>query len=119
MTAWVIRAGRKGENEDAFIKESITAVGLGLKRSITEFASREDLRDCDCLTRPQADQLWRFANEMQVKDLVVLPRKRTREVAVGRITGDYHYRPDLVGDQVPHTRAVEWMVTDVPRSNFD
>lgn len=119
MTAWVIRAGRKGENEDAFIKKSIAAVGFGLKRSITEFTSREDLRGCDCLTRPQADQLWRFAKEMQVEDLVVLPRKQTREVAVGHIKGDYNYQPDLIGGDVPHTRAVVWMVTDVPRSNFD
>ena len=117
MTAWVIRAGRAGENEDAFIKQGVTAVGLGLKRSITEFTSREALRSC--LTQSQADQLWRFAKEMQVKDLVVLPRKRTREVAVGRITGEYGYQPNLVGDHVPHTRAVEWIVIDVPRSDFD
>ena len=43
-------------------------------------------------------QLWRFCHEIQRNDMVVLPR---------------------VGDAVPHTRAVKWLWTDIPRSDFD
>lgn len=118
MTAWVVRAGRAGENEDACIERGVAAIGFGLRRSITEFADQEALRRC--LSRPNAaGQLWRFVHEMQIGDLVVLPRKRTREVAVGRVAGGYVHRPELIGDDAPHTRKVEWHATDVPRSNFD
>ena len=118
MAVWVVRAGRAGEYEDTCIERGATAIGFGLKRSITEFTDEDALRPC--LSRPRnAGQLWRFARHVQVDDLVVMPRKRTREVAVGRIVGEYAYRPELVGDDVPHTRKVDWLATDVPRSDFD
>ena len=63
--------------------------------------------------------MWRFYTEVNAGDMVVLPRKRTGEVAIGRISGPYVYRPELVESGAPHTRSVEWQVTDVPRSHFD
>ena len=33
--------------------------------------------------------------------------------------GEYEYRPDMEGPHEPHTRLVEWEVTDIPRANFD
>ena len=50
--------------------------------------------------------------------MVVLPCKRTRTIAVGRVRGEYAYRPQLCAE-APHTRPVEWCATDVPRSDFD
>ena len=42
--------------------------------------------------------------------MVVLPRKMTREVAVGRIVGPYTHQPEAVDNSVPHFRAVHWEV---------
>jgi len=53
-----------------------------------------------------AGQLWAFALAMQPGDLVVLPRKLTSQMALGRVTGPYKY--EKVDGVSRHTRAVEW-----------
>lgn len=95
----------------------MTAIGFGLARSVEEFESRDALRASD-LAEPSANQLWRFYREIQIGDLVVLPLKHARVIAVGRVNGEYGFRPDVSAD-APHTRAVEWQATDVPRADFD
>ncbi len=118
MAVWTIKGGRYGEHEDAFLEKAVVSVGFGLGQSVTDFADREALR-ARLDSRTQADQLWRFYQDVGIDDVVVLPRKATREVAVGRITGPYAYQPALVGAGVPHVRAVDWQVTNIPRSHFD
>lgn len=118
MAVWTIKGGRYGEHEDAFLEKAVVSVGFGLNRSVTDFADREALR-AHLDSRTQADQLWRFYQDVGIADVVVLPRKTTRQVAVGRITGPYSYQPMLVGAGVPHVRAVDWQVANIPRSHFD
>ena len=65
----------------------------------------------------QAGQLWRFARQMQVDDLVVVPLRFIREIAVGEITGEYRWTTDY-GPDMPHVRDVEWFMTDAPRDAF-
>lgn len=118
MAVWVVRGGRAGEYEGAFLEKGVVSIGFGLKQSIADFDNREALR-ASAEGRSDADQLWRFYHEIENDDLVVLPRKRSGEVAVGRITGAYAYQPDAVGQSVPHVRPVQWQVTDIPRSHFN
>ena len=117
MAVWVIRGGRGGEHETAFIERNAVAIGFGFAQSIGDFATKEALGAH--LSPSAKGQLWRFCHEIQRNDMVVLPRKITREVAVGSIVGDYTFQPNCVGDAVPHTRAVEWLATDIPRADFD
>ena len=117
MAVWVIRGGRGGEHEAAFINGNVVAIGFGLARNLEDFASRAEL---GAHLRPNATgQLWRFCHEVERGDMVVLPRKITREVALGRISGDYAFEPNRVGSAGPHTRAVKWLATDIPRPDFD
>ena len=117
MAVWVIRGGRGGEHEAAFIDGNVVAIGFGLARNLEDFATRKEL---GALLKPSATgQLWRFCHDIERDDMVVLPRKITREVALGRIRGDYAFQPNCVGRAVPHTRAVEWLATDIPRADFD
>ena len=118
MAVWTTKGGRHGEHEDAFLEKGVVSVGFGLNCSVADFTDREDLR-AHLGSRTQADQLWRFCRDVGIGDAVVLPRKTAREVAVGRITGSYAYEPDLVGAGAPHVRAVDWRVTNIPRSHFD
>ncbi len=125
MTVWVIRAGRSGEREDYSLQEGIAIINFGFRQSVADFESREQLRAEMGLINTVSNapgQLWRFAKEVQQGDMVVLPRKQPKVVAVGRVAGEYEFRPDLP-DLLPgsgcHTRAVEWETEDVPRSSFD
>ena len=118
MAVWTIKGGSSGEYENAFLEKGVVAVGFALSRSIADFSDRDALRDH--MESPNAaNQLWRFCNEVETGDMVVLPRKRVHEVAVGRIAGPYAYQPESVGAVAPHIHAVEWQVTDIPRSHFD
>ena len=118
MTVWTIRGGSAGEYENAFLEQGVVSVGFGLNQSAAGFTDRDAIR-AHLDSRNQADQLWRFYRDVDIGDLVVVPRKTTREIAVGRITGPYAYQPDVVGTGVPHVRAVEWQITNIPRSHFD
>jgi restriction system protein len=118
MAVWTIRGGRVGEYEEAFLEKGVVAVGFGLNRSVADFADRDALR-AHLANRSSADQIWRLYNDVENGDMVALPRKLTRQVAVGRISGAYSYQPESVGAGAPHVRTVEWQATNIPRSHFD
>ena len=118
MAVWTIRGGKAGEYEESFLEKGVVAVGFGLNRSIVEFTDRDALR-AHLANRSGADQIWRLYSEVGDGDMVALPRKLTRQVAIGRISGAYSYQPELVGAGAPHVRPVEWQVTNIPRSHFD
>ena len=128
MAVWVIRAGTMGENEEFVLDNGVYSIGFSLVQSVTDFPNYEALRDFiqktqspDSVNRAAAyaSQLWRFANDMKIGEMVVLPRKRPKVIAVGKIKGNYVYNTDESQAPLPHTRKIEWQVGDVPRSNFD
>ena len=45
MSVWVVRAGRVGEFEDLVLREGIVAIDFDFRRSIEDFAVRNDLLD--------------------------------------------------------------------------
>ena len=64
-----------------------------------------------------ARQLLAFAVTMQTGDVVILPRKLTSQIAMGRVTGPYRF--SHVNSEDRHTRRVEWLQTDIPRTTFE
>lgn len=115
MTVWVVKAGRFGEFEQFALNNNIVGIGFGLRQSVLEFSDRNELRQA-LEKDTDANQLWRFAHELNVGEIVVLPCKQPKVVAVGRISGEYEFKESL---EFPHTRPVEWEATDIPRSSFD
>ena len=123
---YLVRAGRNGEEEELVLENQRAVIGF------VEVSSLEDARDYDAVlqlvknTYPDkksravgniAGQLWAFALGMQKDDIVVLPRKLTSQIAIGRVTGPY--RHIQVNSELRHTRPVEWIRTDVPRTAFE
>lgn len=122
---YLARAGGIGQDENYALDHGVAIIGF------TEYPSLAGAKDYDAIlalvksTRPQlkpraagnhAGQLWAFALAMKEGDLVVLPRKLTAQVALGRVKGPYKY--EMVGTASRHLRAVEWLRVDVPRSVF-
>lgn len=123
---YLARAGKSGEDEEVALDEGMAVVGF------TEIPSLEACKDYDAIyalvekslpgakTRAVgnfAGQLWAFVLAMKEGDLVVLPRKLTSQIAIGRVTGPYRYKK--VRSAFRHTRAVEWIRQDVPRTTFE
>lgn len=127
MALWLIRAGKGGEYEARFLEGGqIIATWNGLKVDLGKLQNVAALREELQRFNPDegskaiinwASQLWPFAHVMKPGDLVVLPRKTRPSIAVGKIVGEYQYHPSAANPYY-HTRAVEWLNTDVPRTAF-
>jgi restriction system protein len=53
-------------------------------------------------------QLFRFVHEMKAGDLAIYRSKVDHQIHIGKIAGDYEYRPDLDNEYV-NVRRVEWI----------
>ena len=122
-TAWVIRSGRYGERDEWALGNSCSGGGWRAVPDLTQTASREDVqRTVDEVYAQESagartnfvSQLWALRGRIEVGDLLVMPMKTTREVALGRVTSGYTFLADNErGYQ--HAVRVEWQ-RQVPRS---
>lgn len=122
---YLVRGGRNGEDEDLSLTQNLAMIGF------REVPSMDGVKDYDAVfklvsealagRKPRAlgnfaGQLWAFTILMDVGDIVVMPRKLTSQIAIGRVTGPYQYCE--VNAENRHTRAVDWVRPEVPRSTF-
>ena len=128
MTLWVNRAGRHGEYEHRFLRDSrIYLTWDGLSRDLSKLSSKSELSELLREVYPEftkgrignyTGQIWQFAKEMHQGDWVVLPGKMKKVICVGEITGPYVFDPKEE-DPYYHHHTVRWLATDIPRSSFD
>ena len=134
MAIYVVRSGSPSrpdveERESYTLNEGRISVNYNFTRSVRDFSDRDALhryilKDPTRAWRPNSYLfLWRFANEIQVDDMVLLPLHAARSgfVAVGRVTNDYDFLPNLGSDSQAvggHLRNVNWLAWDVPREAF-
>ena len=122
---YIARAGRNGEDEDRALDNNIAIIGfhdvpsLAAAKDYDGIAKLVDAALPDVKPRARTNfsrQLSAFAVTMDTGDFVVLPRKLTSQIAIGRVTGPYRYAK--IGGESRHTRAVDWARPDVPRTMF-
>lgn len=127
MAFWVVRAGRRGETENYNIDRSVVAVGWHEFGDLSRIADREALQVLITSLRPDrpvqtiriwTGELWAFKERIELGDWVALPLKMRSAIAIGRVTGPYRYQSDAP-EGARHQRPVEWVRTDVPRTEFD
>lgn len=123
--AWVIRAGRHGERDQWALSNGYSGGGWKELPNLTPYTTREQIADVTAATflgGPQgrintyAAQLWALRGRIEPGDLLIMPLKTTKQIAMGRVTGGYQY---LVESHLPdcrHVVAVDWQVTDLPRT---
>jgi restriction system protein len=123
---WVIRAGRHGEDEEAALAAETAIVSFREFDDLAKYGSVAELAEHFLKLKPNAPrrraenyarQLWALREKIHIGDVAVLPLKtRSGQIAVGRVTGPYRYAE--VRGEKRHTRAVEWVHPDLPRSTF-
>ena len=122
-TAWLIRAGRKGQRYDYNIEHGLVGLGFGRVPDLRGFSSRQELADTLRLRSPddtdgsisnRAGKLWRLRTDVRVGDLVVMPRM-AEQIALGTVTREYWYDSDPDAD-LPHVVSVEWKRADMSRA---
>lgn len=128
---WVVRAGREGEAVEHNLANDVVTIGWGGASEFERVAhcgSREEFRDLidealpDWLEsgrRSACEQIWRFAREIEVGDLVVMPVKGMGpdgdSFAIGRVNGPYEFDSSRQPDFLRQRRSVTWLRTEIER----
>ncbi|MFE4123168.1 restriction endonuclease [Priestia sp. YIM B13486] len=124
---WLVRAGRYGDQEQAALDNDIVTIGWNELGNISNYKDKEAFFTFFETTYPnekpkaiinKANQVWRFKNEIEIGDLVVLPLKQEPSIAVGEVISDYEFTENL-GPDIIHTRRVRWITKDMPRTSLN
>ena len=128
MALWMVRAGRHGEHEPRFFGDNkVYLTWKELGEDLHDLNDRAAIRKRLAEHFPAATpaklsnntgQIAAFLLEMKPDDLVVIPRKGKSAMAIGKTAGPYVYGGTA---EIPyrHSRDVQWLNLDVPRSAFD
>jgi restriction system protein len=123
--AWVIRAGRYGERDAWALQRNCSGGGWLEVPDLTPFTTKEQIAQVVAQTfagAPEgkianfAGQLWALRGRVQPGDLMVMPLKTTKQIALGRVTGGYECRGQEDDPNKRHVVPVDWLRTDLPRS---
>ncbi|ETT33160.1 hypothetical protein BK124_19325 [Paenibacillus amylolyticus] len=113
---WFIRAGESAYLFEEFKETQVIAIGWNEVGSLTQVRHTDDVKKRlrneypdykDGKVNITAGQLFRFANDMKVGDLVVTYDPQTREYLIGEIISDYQYGEGMISDK-KHYRKVTW-----------
>ncbi len=63
-----------------------------------------------------AGQLWALRGRIEPGDLMIMPMKTTKQIALGRVSGPYEYRAHEEDANKRHVVPVNWQHVDLPRS---
>jgi restriction system protein len=128
MALWLVRAGEHGEFEKKFLEENrVYLTWDGLSHDLSSFSGRDQLRALLETVYPDASkgrvtnhlgQIWAFSKGIKPGDWIVLPSKQKPAIHVAEVKSEYTFNPNGV-DPFFHYQDVEWIIQDVPRSNFD
>lgn len=123
--AWVVRSGKHGEREAWALARGLAGTAWWEFPDLAPYTSREALADLveqklsdlkEGAVANYTGQLWALRTRILVGDLMVLPLKTTKQLALGRVTGSYEYRADDPDPNLRHVIPVDWQRIDVPRS---
>lgn len=123
--AWVVRSGRHGERDHWALENGVSGGGWAAIPDLSACTAREDVARVVAEAQPEASagsqanttgQLWALRGRIQPGDLLVMPMKTTKNIALGRVTGGYEYLAEETDPDRRHVIRVDWQRTDLPRS---
>ncbi|HEV2754949.1 MAG TPA: restriction endonuclease [Actinomycetota bacterium] len=112
---WVVRAGDGGKYIGEFEAGGFVAIGFhaGDVSGMSRKEIQNHLQDVNPGKKERvagdAGMLYRFANVLQVGDMVVTPDGATRELLFGEIIGPYRYEDEPVVSHFRQVRPVRWI----------
>ena len=118
---WHVRAGTDADGAPGFLELNQIDIGFQWHTDVGAVNSREEFNDllteegrsADTSAHPRSagTQLWQFAHEMAVGDLVLVPLPG-KQVHIGEVTGPYRFDSNSSGHS--HIRSVRWLAQSVP-----
>ena len=126
MAVWMVRAGRRGDQEQEALEGNLVTIHWNELPDLSTIQDRGTLATLYRKTYPnespaqasgRVGQVWAFCNRIEPGHLVILPLHAQAAVAIGKVTGPYRYRTDL-SDDILHTLPVQWLRTDISLTSF-
>jgi len=123
--AWVVRAGRDGEQEQANLDTSTATIAWNVG-DLMSATSRDDIRAVMDAAYPDdspgrransTGQVWAFRSSIKPGDIILMPSKlRPGYIYLGKCTGPYRYAADQVDPGRRQQLPVEWLDEPVSKS---
>jgi restriction system protein len=128
MTLFLARAGKFGENENYFLENNVVCMVWDelVDKDLSNIKSQEDLKEVIKNTYQDSTkgavsnwtgQIWVHLDKMKIGDLVVLPLKNSRKIAIGEIISEYIFDPKK--KPYSHIRKIKWIKKELFRTQFD
>ncbi len=123
-SAWVVRSGRYGERDEWALKNGYSGGGWGDVPDLRPASTRDAIErvilttygtDSPGLVASYTGQMWALRGRIAKGDLLVLPMKTTRELALGRVKTGYQYLEAEEDPECRHVVGVDWL-RRVPRT---
>ena len=118
---WVIKAGKKGKDQAFALRKKCAVMGWGWLRNL-KGQRRERIKEAlekrnntPAAARQKAGSILRFANDVKVGDLVILPLRdergvATRYCAIGKVEKEYEYDgAPTADDDTRHRIPLSWL----------
>lgn len=126
---WVVHIGKDDKVPLRARDEGFVCIGWTAMGDLSQYPTREKMKAAMAKAYPawkpgkinaSYGQVYRFAHEMKIGDLLIFPIKQTREIAIGRIRGNHRFSPP--GDELheadyANVREMDWLKI-VPRTVF-
>ena len=122
---WAIGAGEGARLWPEFEKENIVAIGWDSLGDLTEYKSKDEIREAISAEtgndNPTHDThcCWQFTNELKPGDRVIAKEGRSKILGLGIVAGAYEHDPSR--NEYHHTHEVEWVATGrwpIPRDHW-
>lgn len=123
--AWVIRAGRLGERDTWALEHGFSGAGFQDFPDFTECTTKDEVAALIQVALPGAStgrihthtgQLWALRSRVTEGDLLVMPLKTTKQIALGVKSSGYLYRAEDPERDKRHVVRVDWRRVDLPRT---
>ena len=125
MAVWVVRAGKRGEQEAEALSSGNAVIGWNELPDLSDIKTKDHLKRLvlQCYpTRTQnsrisiCKQLWAFRFKIKAGDLIALPSKLTKTITVGIVSGSYKF---ISQGNCRHAVPVKWIHPNLERHSFD
>jgi restriction system protein len=126
MSAWMVRGGSAGERESWAIDNGVSGGGFREVGDLSRCESRDEVLAVVQAALPDkplqanrnfAAQLWTLRGRINIDDIIVMPLKTSKQIAIGRCSSGYRYL-DNEDPSKRHSVGVNWLRVDIPRSVF-
>jgi restriction system protein len=121
---WMVRAGLSAGYIEEFWSKSVFAIGWAELGEIPAKIDKLKLNELVNKTYPHltanqvgnwTGQIYRFINEIQHNDYVISYNPGTRQYYLGKIVSECFYDPNILGEELPRCRKVEWLSEQISR----